>query len=454
MKRAVEYSRIVIFGMGVTGLACARYFLQQKKNCVVLDTRRRPDLLADFQALSGNIDIQTETLNGFGFSADDYVLVSPGIALTNSWVVQAGLQGACIGSDIEVFMQQIEKPVIAITGSNGKTTVTRLVEVMLNHVGITSIACGNIGKAVLDVLFEARDVDAYILELSSFQLERIQRLGAHAVCILNITEDHLDRYDSFADYAAAKQVIFTDAKYIISPWDDVLCRPINKHGDAANDVSYGFDARADIHAVKLEGNDQVTVFLGGRALLNTEDLLLNGRHNISNVMAAFALCCTLTDDVAALMDSAANFSGLAHRCQWIADVDGVSYLNDSKATNVGACVAAIDGFHQSPGRKNIILIAGGQDKNSDFSPLLTAVRRSVKAIILLGADAEKIQKVLASENPYRVTDLKEAVSHASQLALAGDTVLFSPACASFDMFDNYEARGNAFVAEVRNLIND
>lgn len=436
--------RIVIFGMGISTYACARYFAENNYPFVALDTREAPTYYDKFKAAFATETLLAGDLSAFEFTANDYVIVSPGVALTQQDVLRAKQQGAYLSSDIELFLQCIEQPVIAITGSNGKSTVSKLLEQMLNYAGQNAQVCGNIGYAVFDALLD-KPAHIYVLELSSFQLERLPLLNAHAATILNISEDHLDRYDSMSEYIAAKQRIFNGCKHSVVQSGDRLCASTNSLAQAH---VYGFEKDLDVYAIKQQ-DGSFDIFCEQTFALNSKALKICGRHNVVNVMAALSLALTWVNDVPALAKAAIAFSGLEHRCQWVANIRGVNFYNDSKATNVGAAEAAIAGL--ASGTKNIVLIAGGQGKGGDFSLLLPAVEKAVKKTFLIGEDARIIANALEKESCTVVPSLAEAVQQAFAAAASGDVVLLAPACASFDMFRGFEARGQCFIDAVKAL---
>lgn len=434
----------MVFGMGISTYACARYFAEHNLPFVVLDTRQSPSYLPHFAKSFSDAQFVLGDLSNFEFKANDYLIVSPGVALTQPEVVRAQKAGAYLSSDIELFLQCIEQPVIAITGSNGKSTVTKLLEHMLNCAGQKAVACGNIGYAVFDALLD-KPAQIYVLELSSFQLERLPALNAHAATILNISEDHLDRYPSMDEYIAAKRKIVSGCKHKIIPYGDSVC---DDSRVSARTWQYGFQPGLDVAAIK-QSDASFDIYCEQKLALNSKALKLQGKHNVANVMAALCLALTWVSDIKALAKAAAAFAGLEHRCQWVANVAGVDFYNDSKATNVGAAQAAITGL--SGAGKNIVLIAGGQGKDGDFSLLLPALKDAVKQTFLIGEDAQALAKAFKGEPVQIVADLPVAVQQAFAAANKGDVVLLAPACASFDMFKGFEARGECFIDAVKTL---
>ncbi|MCY4044504.1 MAG: UDP-N-acetylmuramoyl-L-alanine--D-glutamate ligase [Cellvibrionales bacterium] len=430
--------RRFILGFGVTGQSCARYFSRHGLAYSVIDTVMAAEKAADLSSLFladewyvGN------ACQSMTFSSSDLLVVSPGIALSHPIVIDALAAGAQITSDIELFNDQVTQPVIAVTGSNGKTTTVHLITHILKQQGLRVALLGNVGEPVLDMLdSSAEAVDVVVLELSSFQLERISDLKANVACILNVTPDHLDRHPSFADYAKAKRRIYQGATYQVFHYEDAETYP----DTPTQTLSFGFDSgditlTADCIQVK------------GLALLNLSDIPLKGKHNALNVMAALACCQRFGVDYPAQIDAIRTFTGLPDRCEWCDRIDGVTYINDSKGTNVGATLSALEGLSAN---KNILLIAGGEDKGLDYQPLSNALHAFAKELILLGECAPKIAESVTMPATF-VSTLDEAVHLAHQMAEPSDVVLLSPASASFDMFDNYHQRGQVFKAAVKRL---
>ncbi|MFU8815893.1 MAG: UDP-N-acetylmuramoyl-L-alanine--D-glutamate ligase [Pseudomonadales bacterium] len=441
--------RTAIIGLGVTGYSCLRY-LAGEDELLVLDTRDAPPYGAAAQAGWPGVDYR------FGaaacdapFAGVDRVVVSPGVGLDHPLVRRAVAAGAAVVSDIDLFCQAARAPIYAITGTNGKSTVTALAGHLLEALGRHPGVGGNLGEPALGLLAEPRD--CYVLELSSFQLERMAGYGFHAAALLNVTEDHLDRHGSLAAYTASKRRIFRGAHRAVANRDDPLTLP-----DSAVDelLTFGLDAPAPGHWGLRRIDGAQTLCRGDEALMRLADLPLAGMHNGLNVLAACALVAADAPlgnpSGSELAAAVAGFRGLPHRCQRVAEVAGVAFVDDSKATNVGAALAALAGLGGS--RPSLILIAGGDGKGADFAPLADPVRRYVKSVVLLGRDAPLLQRALQGAAPItRVADMSQAVSAAMAAAAPGDTVLLSPACASLDMYRDYAARGEAFAAAVEAL---
>jgi len=443
--------RTAIIGMGVTGYSCLRY-LADRRALVVLDTRAAPPngdaARRDFPAVPF---VFGDAVQQFDFDGVEEVIVSPGIGLDHCLVRAAIAAGARVQSDIDLFCDVAAGPVFAITGTNGKSTVTALVGHLLAALGRSPGVGGNLGEPALDLLADARD--CYVLELSSFQLERMREQRFAAATILNVTEDHLDRHGDMAAYTACKQRIYGHADRAIANRHDPRTQPTQAVGEL---VTFGLDAPAEGHWGLRETAAGVVLACGAIDVLALAELPLAGLHNALNVLASLAMvapAAALADPalVEALAAGVRSFAGLPHRCQAIGESGGVRYVNDSKATNVGATLAALEGLGD-PQRRNLVLIAGGDGKGQDFRPLAAAVERYVRSMVLLGRDAPRLARELAGAAPMeQVADMPAAVAAATRLAARGDIVLLSPACASLDMYRNFAARGDAFADAVRAL---
>ncbi|MEZ0329984.1 MAG: UDP-N-acetylmuramoyl-L-alanine--D-glutamate ligase, partial [Methylophilaceae bacterium] len=350
--------------------------------------------------------------------------------------------------DVELFAQyrDPQAKVIAITGANGKTTVTTLVGEMCKAAGLKTIVAGNIGLAVLDAL-SMETPDVYVLELSSFQLETTSNLHIDAATMLNLSEDHMDRYASMQEYAIAKARIFYNATLQVLNRDDAWSMMMARA--KLTQVTFGLSEITNTDEYGLQELDGETWLVeGNKELINLRDLKIVGLHNAANALAAVALCRGIGVDYAPIIQTLYNFKGLPHRVEWVANIDDVDYYDDSKGTNVGATCAAIAGLPQK-----VVLIAGGDGKGQDFTPLTASVAENARAVVLIGRDAALIEKVLLDTNVplYQAADLPEAVNIAKKIAQTGDAVLLSPACASFDMFKNYVHRAEVFVNAVTRL---
>ncbi len=430
---ALEQKNRLILGLGETGLSVARYLSKNNQPFKVMDTRQQAPGSDELAMLDAEALIPWSGEQMLGY---DQLVVSPGIAVTQPDVAKAQDYGVDIAGDIELFAQANQLPVIAITGSNGKSTVTELVGVLLEASGLKALVGGNIGVPALDLLTESSDEAVVVLELSSFQLETTYSLKPAAATILNISEDHLDRYMDYKAYVEAKQRIFEHAETIIENSEDELTQPSNT---SAKRLSFGFSASSDWQVDSKAGE----LRRGGQLVLKLNELTLQGAHNALNVAAAFALLeATGVVINEAVINSAKKYSGMPHRSQLVAVKNEVAYINDSKATNVGATVAAINSFAPEYGQK-IILIAGGDAKGADLSSLKVSIEEHAKKVICFGKDGATIA-ALGKDKSLMVSGLEEAVEQAVASSEAGDCVLLSPACASWDMFKNYIERGEQF----------
>ncbi len=439
----------VVVGLGKTGFACARYLAAQGVSFAVTDNRDEPPMLNEMQAALPDVPL---FLGGFDESllmSADHLLLSPGVSLQEDAIVKAIDSGVEVYGDIELFCRNISAPVIAITGSNGKSTVTTLVAEMLRAADLNVVEGGNLGTPALDLISD-NEPDVYVLELSSFQLETVSSLNAIASVVLNVSPDHMDRYEGLTEYKTAKERIYDGNGTIVINLDDPAVASMARNQRTCVDFTL-FDPLPGDYGVRDYDGDRWIV-KGEDKLIPVNDLHIKGEHNIANAMAAMALAETLNCPRAAMLSVLRSFPGLEHRCQWIAEHADVKWFNDSKGTNVGASCAAIKGLAAD---ENIVLIAGGDGKGADFSELEDVADGRLKAAIVLGKDGPEIGKVLLNVVPVHSVDSMEmAVETAARIVRPGDIVLLSPACASFDMFENYQARGDAFVAAVNNVLGD
>lgn len=437
----------IIVGLGATGLSVARYLVGRDLPFAVCDTRPEPPGLDKLKRFAPMADLYLGELDADLLSSAGELIVSPGIALSTPAIKAAIDAGVSVVGDIELFAREADAPIIAITGSNAKTTVTTLVGAMVEQAGKRVAVGGNIGTPALDLLDEKADL--YVLELSSFQLETTQTLNAAVAVVLNVSEDHMDRYTGLAAYHLAKHRIFRGAQQVVFNRDDALTRPLV--ADQLPCWSFGL-SRPDFRGFGLiEQGGQSWLAFEFKALMPTADLKIRGAHNQANALAALALGHAVGLPMPAMLAALREFAGLPHRCQWLGQYAGVDYYDDSKATNVGAALAAIEGFASDLQGKQV-LIAGGDGKGADFSALLGPVARHCRAVILLGRDAPLLEKLFAGHVAVqRVATLDEAVVAAAAAAEPGDVVLLSPACASLDMFRNFEERGRLFADAVGRL---
>lgn len=444
MKAITDYHSILVVGLGQTGLSVAQYLAAKGLNFKVADSRIDPPGKEALSTLGVQVQTEFGEFTSEFFAEADCLVVSPGIAISTPIIKAAAKRGAEVIGDIELFVQEAKAPIIAITGSNGKSTVTTLVGLMAEAAGWTAYAGGNLGTPALDFLNQPVP-DVYVMELSSFQLETTQSLKAKAATVLNVSEDHMDRYDSYADYAAAKQVVYQGCDVAVFNRDDALVMAMPYEGQR---VTFGLDAPQSPHDYGIKVLDHVSwLAKGDQLLMPTTQMKLPGLHNAANALASLALGEALGLPLDAMLKAIREFKGLSHRTQWVRELKGVTYYDDSKGTNVGATLAALAGMPNKT-----VLIAGGQGKGADFSPLGEVLERKARALILMGEDRLKIAAVAEGRCPYVfVTSMTEAVQQAAKLAQAGDNVLLSPACASFDMFKNYGHRGDMFVQAVLEL---
>ncbi len=438
---------VLIVGLGKSGLSVARYLHKHQIKFSVTDSRENPPGLSEIPKIDPDIDILTDYC-GEAFREFDVLIVSPGISVKDPAVQAAKNGGALVVGDIELFTWEVTSPVLSVTGSNGKSTVVAMLEAMSQQSGKNAKACGNIGAPALDHV-DDKSIELFILELSSFQLETTYSLKSIAACILNISEDHMDRYDSLQEYAEAKQRVYEYAECLIVNRSDRRTWPTNNHASVKT-VYYADDnpIQKDVFGLS-EMDNQVCLMLGDEKIMTEDELNIAGRHNAVNALAAIALGreagFTTSDMVTALK----VFKGLPHRMEFVFEIAGVKWFNDSKGTNVDATVQAVTGI-KSP----IVLVAGGVGKGADFTPLARVAKKHIKAAVLIGRDATLIADVLNDSGiPVMfASTMEEAVKNAASLANSGDVVLLSPACASFDMFKNFEERGQVFVKEVSELV--
>jgi len=433
-----------------------RYLSAQGARLRAADSRTAPASLAEAAKFVQPAQIFCGAFSDALFDGIDCIAISPGVPLADSVVAKAIARGIAVVGDIELFARELATnnyplttKILSITGSNGKTTVTSMVTHLCQVAGLDAVAAGNISPAVLDVMMQrgAAQPDVWVLELSSFQLETTTSLHTAAATVLNLSEDHLDRYDGMKGYIAAKARVLQGCQVQVLNRDDAATLQLAQQ-DAAT-VTFGLDAptRAqDFGVARFDG--ELYLLQGTQRLMRANELQLSGLHNVANALAALALCRALDLPMAALLDGLRSFKGLAHRVEKVAELAGVTYYDDSKGTNVGATVAALQGL----GCK-AVLIAGGEGKGQDFSPLFNAVKNHARAVIVIGRDAGLIESaiVAAGITIERAADMPAAVQAATRLAQAGDAVLLSPACASFDMFRNYQHRAQVFIAAVREL---
>jgi UDP-N-acetylmuramoylalanine--D-glutamate ligase len=435
-------TRALVLGLGRTGLSVARYLARKGLGVRVADTRAEPPGAQALREQVPGAELRTgafvhELLDGMA-----QVVISPGLPVSTPVVAEAVARGVPVVGDIELFAREAQAPIAAVTGTNGKSTVTTLVAEIASASGRETLAGGNLGEPALDLL-ERPVPGLYVLELSSFQLETTHSLRTVTSTVLNVTPDHMDRYADLAAYAEAKARIFDGCGTAVVNADDPLVRAMPRAGQAVLSFSL-VDRSADF---ALATTPEPTILCRGEPLLPLRAMRLQGLHNAANAMAALAMAEALALPVGPSLDALATFPGLPHRSQWVADVAGVRYVNDSKGTNVGATLAAVAGM-AGP----LVVIAGGDGKGQDFSELRAAFEGKVRHVVLIGRDAPVLEATLAGVcATERAADMPAAVRAARAAARPGDTVLLSPACASLDMFRDYAHRGDEFAAAVRSL---
>ncbi|MDZ7645142.1 MAG: UDP-N-acetylmuramoyl-L-alanine--D-glutamate ligase [Woeseiaceae bacterium] len=441
---AARAARDLVYGVGKTGLSIARYLQRNDRNAIYVDTRRAPPGLDALRDIVPDAEIYPGATPDNLLDDVIRIVVSPGISDRDPLLAAARARGIEVVSDIQLFVESARAPFAAITGSNGKSTVTTLLAQMCRAAGKTALAGANLGEPALDLLVEA-EPDIYILELSSFQLQRTQQLPAKVAVLLDISADHLDWHRDEAEYRAAKYRILRDADCVVINREDPEAR---QHvGRSQTCRSFGLDEPRRRNFGLLERNGEPWLARGDTPLLAVASLALVGVHNQANALAALAAGDLLGLDTDAMVGVLRRFPGLPHRMQLTRRIGNAAYVNDSKATNVAAAIAAIRSI-AGP----VVLIAGGQGKGGDFARLADAVRDKLRAAVLIGEDADAIGAAFAARTAVSfATSMPDAVQQAAQLARPGDTVLLAPACASFDQFDNYMQRGDAFCAAVEAL---
>jgi len=458
---ATDKPRLIV-GLGATGLSCARFLRAWGVPFAIADSRENPPGLDAIRGEMADVEIHLGAFDAELFKASGELIVSPGVALTEPAVAAALDAGVSVCGDIDVFVGalrvraemrgQAPAPIVAITGSNGKSTVTTLVGEMAKAAGKKVGVGGNLGTPALDLLRDdsiGGPADVYVLELSSFQLERARPLNPRVATVLNVSPDHQDRHPTLVSYHGAKHRVFRGAEQVVINRADPLTIPLV--ADSVARWTFGLD-EPDFKGFGLRstGGEQYLAF-ERELLMPVRELKIAGNHNIANALAALALGHAVGLPMAAMLQALREFLGLPHRCQLVAAHAGVRYFNDSKGTNVGATVAAIEGLCATPADK-VVLIAGGVGKGQEFHALAPVLQRCGRAVILIGEAADDIAQVLGATVPQvRADSMEAAVRAAAQLAQTGDSVLLSPACASFDMFNNYAHRGEVFVGAVKKL---
>ena len=436
----------VVVGLGLTGLSTMRFLKKMGLPFVAFDTRDNFLLPENLKQDFSTDDFCDSNSQISALASAEEIYLSPGIGLDDPLLKQASTQARITG-DLDLFMTHVNAPVVAITGSNAKSTVTTLLGEMANATKLNVGVGGNLGEPMLDLIAPERDL--YVLELSSFQLERAATFNFKVACILNISEDHLDRHGSMMQYYQVKQRVYNGAEIQVFNRDDKLTFPLVRV--ATKQVSFGTKVQAvdDFSIQNIDGLPAIV--RRGEPLISSGELKLAGQHNLMNVMAALVIGEALGWPIELMLNTAKSFKGLPHRCEYVATIEAVTYINDSKATNVGASIAALQGLEDTTEGK-IILIAGGETKAADFSGFAHEVERLGCELILLGAGAKEIYSTMNKSLDCTIVEsMQAAVLLAKSHAQGGDVVLLSPACASFDMFKNYQQRGEVFKAVVEQL---
>jgi UDP-N-acetylmuramoylalanine--D-glutamate ligase len=426
--------RVLVLGLGDTGLSVARWVESEGGKARVADTREAPPRRKDFSG-----ELHTGPFSAALLDGVDLLCISPGLSLRDPLVQIAVERKIPVIGDIELFAWRNKSKVLAITGTNGKTTVTSLTGHLLKSAGFDCEVAGNIAPPVLQAALQRKTPPAaWVLELSSYQLETTWSLKPHAAAMLNLTEDHLDRYTGIAEYGAAKARVFAGSGVQVLNRDDPRSLAMMLPGRKV--ITFGLDGDGD-YGVRGDA-----LICRGVAMLRLDELQIHGGHNVANALAACALAGSLGASTSSLAVGLRSFKGLPHRLEHVASIRGVEWYDDSKGTNVGATVAALRGLG-----KRVVLIAGGEGKGQDFTPLAEPARELVSCALLIGRDAPLIEKALGGVRVERCASLEEAVKRAAAIAKAGEAVLLSPACASFDMFRDYKHRGEVFASAVRKL---
>ncbi|MDH3526483.1 MAG: UDP-N-acetylmuramoyl-L-alanine--D-glutamate ligase [Gammaproteobacteria bacterium] len=447
MKDMIDNARrTLVVGLGKTGLSVARYLSRHQVPVAVVDSRAKPPGLEDLRKeLPVDVAMFLGSFEEQAFERAERIVVSPGVSIQEPLIAAAAARGVPVIGDIELFAQVARAPVVAITGSNGKSTVTTLLSAMAQRAGMMVRTGGNIGVPALDLITDS-EPDLYVLELSSFQLETTCSLRPAASVVLNISADHMDRYPDLGAYAGAKQIIYRNAAVQVVNADDPLASALADTGRRQLRFSRGEPAAGEFGVRDYQGTQWLA--RGDARIMPVSAIRLAGYHNVVNVLAALALgdAIGLAED--AMIEAINEFRGLPHRMQLVAEHDGIRWYNDSKGTNVGATLAAIDSAKGA-----VVLIAGGDAKGADLEPLAAALQAKGRAAVLIGKDAKRLQAVLQGHVPVTLaTDMTQAVALAAGLAQPGDSVLLSPACASTDMYRNFEERGEHFVRAMRKQI--
>ena len=431
----------LVIGLGKTGFACANYLAHQGQRVVVADSRAAPPYLSLLREQWPAMPIQLGPFDTELCAAAARIVLSPGVAFSEPAVQAAVANGVPVASEIDLFSVAAKAPVVAITGSNAKSTVTSLVWHMAQTAGYNVAVGGNLGTPAVELLDES--VQLYVMELSSFQLETTHGLSAEVACVLNISPDHMDRYDNnLMAYHRAKQRVFQGCKKVVENADDHLTFALVPSSVEHRQFTLG-EPDLKQYGVRHE-NAQDWLCLGLDKLIRTEELAMTGRHNVANCLAALAIGDSVGLPRDAMLESLRVFTGLAHRCEFVAEQSGITYIKDSKGTNVGATVAAISGLGATIKGK-VVLLAGGMGKGADFTDLSKPMSEFGRAAVVYGQDGAAIGEVLEKTlTTYSANDMEAALLQARVVAQPGDLVLLSPACSSFDAYQSFEQRGEHF----------
>jgi len=437
-----QSAKVLVVGLGNTGISVAHYLQKLGFNFAITDSRDKPPLIDEFFQVMPDTPVFTGGFDEAAFKVATHLVVSPGVSLTEKSIVKAIANGSKIVSDIDLFACSVDAPIIAITGSNGKSTVTTMLGEMAKCAGKRVGVGGNLGTPALDLLDQAAEL--YVLELSSFQLERTTVLNAAAATVLNVSADHLDRHTDIAKYAQEKQNVFNGNGVMVINADDPVVAAMQEAGRRL----FTFSIKTDADFYIARKGEVEYLMHNKQCLMPLAELPLEGRHNAANALAALALGISIGLDEQAMCNALKTFKGLDHRMQRVAEIRGVTWVNDSKATNIGACVAALQGYE-----RKVILIAGGDAKGADMNELTPTIKEKAKSVVLMGKDAGLIKQALNNCVPvYSAENMAQAVQISASLAKIGDSVLLSPACASLDQYKNYQDRGDQFAKAVLGLL--
>ena len=438
----------VVAGLGISGVSAVNFLHENGYRVAVTDSREVPP---------GHEQIPAAVQTSFGQLDQDLLLqaeeivISPGLDPQLPAIQAAIAKGIPVISEIQILRRATDKPIVAITGSNAKSTVTTLIGLMAQDAGVKVAVGGNLGRPALDLTHD--DPNVYILELSSFQLEATSSLNAEVAVVLNMSEDHLDRHGDMAGYHAAKHRIFQGVKKVVYNRDDSLTRPLVP--DVTPMQSFGLNA-PDLKQYGILREDNGTIWLarGRERLLKSSEMYIQGTHNVANALACLALGEAIGLPMDKMLETLKTFKGLEHRCEFVKEVNGVRYYNDSKGTNIGATLAALDGLGAAIEAQGgqVAIILGGQGKGQDFTALRESLQKYAKVAVLMGEDRSIIENAIAGTTTLlHAASLQQAVELCQQHTHAQDVVLLSPACASFDMFTGYPERGHRFVEYVNAL---